>query len=134
MTRSKKNDRPDQQERRKHQRFKAKSGTFESESKSGDIVDISMGGLSFSYVDDGEWTNETFDCGMLMGDKELCLDQVPLKIISDCAINSGLSITRRCGVKFEKLTQKQLAQLEFYIWTNTDATEEETSSTDPESS
>jgi hypothetical protein len=63
---------------------------------------------------------------MLMGEKDLCLEDIPLKIISDCAINSGLSITRRCGVKFEKLTARQLAQLEYYIWTNTDAPPEAT--------
>jgi hypothetical protein len=113
-------------ERREHPRFKAKSGTFKLEDRSGDIIDISMGGLSFSYVDDGGWTNESFDCGMLMGEKDLCLEDIPLKIISDCAINSGLSITRRCGVKFEKLTARQLAQLEYYIWTNTDAPPEAT--------
>ncbi len=122
------------QDRRQHKRFKVKSGTFNSESKSGDIVDISMGGLSFSYVDSGNWTDESFDCGMLMGEKDLCLEDIPMKIISDCAINSGLSITRRCGVKFKKLTPKQLAQLEYYIWANTDATEVETKRDDDDSS
>jgi hypothetical protein len=112
-------------ERRAHQRFKAKSGTINHGDKSADIIDISMGGLSFSYVEDEAWSNESFDCGMLMGEKDLCLEDIPLKIISDCAINSGLSITRRCGVKFEKLTAKQLAQLEYFIWTNTNAPADE---------
>lgn len=112
-------------ERRKFKRYKAKSGSLNTEVKSGEIVDISMGGLSFSYRDNDSWTDETFDCGMLLGEKDLKIEDIPLKIISDCAINSGLSITRRCGVKFDKLTPKQLAQLEYYIWTNTDATEEE---------
>ena len=131
MTDRKKKNMP---ERRQHQRFKVKSGTFKSESRSGDIVDISMGGLAFSYIDSGNWTDESFDCGMLMGEKDLCLEEIPLKIISDCAINSGFSITRRCGVKFEKLTPKQLAQLEYFIWANTDATAKETKLTDDESS
>ncbi len=131
MTDRKKKNLP---ERRQDQRFKVKSGTFKSESKSGDIVDISMGGLSFSYVDSANWTDETFDCGMLMGENDLCLEDIPLKIISDCAINRGLSITRRCGVKFEKLTPKQMAQLEYYIWANTDATKKEAKLIDDESS
>jgi len=113
-------------ERRHHKRFKVKSGTFKSKSLDGDIIDISMGGFSFSYVDNGEWSDESFDQGMLLGEKDLCLDDIPLKVISDCAINRGLSITRRCGVKFVKLNPKQLAQLEYYIWANTDATEQET--------
>lgn len=110
-------------ERRRHKRFKAKSGSFKSEKIEGEIIDISMGGFSFSYVDNGKWTDESFDVGMLLGEKDLCIEEIPLKIISDCAINRGLSITRRCGVKFGTLTSKQLAQLEYYIWANTDADE-----------
>ncbi|MFO7607506.1 MAG: PilZ domain-containing protein [Desulfurivibrionaceae bacterium] len=110
-------------ERRQHKRFEAKSGTFKSETVEGEIIDISMGGFAFSYSDSEEWTNETFDVGMLLGEKDLCIEDVPLRIISDCAINRGLSMTRRCGVKFGKLSPKQLAQLEYYIWANTDATE-----------
>jgi hypothetical protein len=112
-------------ERRQHKRFKARSGTFKSETVEGEIIDISMGGFAFSYAENDDWTNESFDIGMLLGEKDLCIEDVPLKIISDCAINRGLSITRRCGVKFGKLTPKQVAQLEYYIWANTDATEDE---------
>ena len=40
-------------ERRKHKRFNAFSGVFAVNSHFGLIVDISMGGLSFRYVDRG---------------------------------------------------------------------------------
>ena len=118
-------DKKDFKDRRKHKRFKVRSGTCKFAEKSADIIDISMGGMAFSYIDDGKWTNETFDRGMLLGEKDLRIEEIPLKIISDCAINSGLTITSRRGVKFGKLTDKQLAQLEYYIWANTDANEEE---------
>ncbi len=111
----------DVKERRKHERYKAKSGTCTVESKAGEIIDISMGGLAFSYVDRGDWTDESLDTGMLFGEDDLCVEDLPLKIISDCAINSGLSIIRRCGVKFGELTPKQLSQLEYFIWANTPA-------------
>ena len=114
-------DKKDFKERRKHERYKAKSGTCTVEPKAGEIIDISMGGLAFSYVDRGDWTDESLDTGMLFGEEDLCLEDLPLKIISDCAINSGLSIIRRCGVKFEELTPKQLSQLEYFIWANTEA-------------
>ena len=112
-------------ERRQHQRHQVKSGSISFKDKSGEIIDISMGGLAFSYVDRDDWSLESFDRGMLLGEKELCLEEVPLKVISDCAINSGLSIIRRCGVKFEKLTPKQLAQLEYFIWANSSARDED---------
>ncbi|MEN8142964.1 MAG: PilZ domain-containing protein [Thermodesulfobacteriota bacterium] len=119
-------------ERRKHKRYKVKKGSCQVDSKTesksqkaGEIIDISMGGLAFSYLEDGEWTDESFDQGMLLGEKDLCVEDLPLKVISDCAINTGITITRRCGMQFGKLTPKQISQLEYYIWTNTDAEEEE---------
>lgn len=122
----------DSDERRKHKRYKVKKGSCEVNSKTesapakgGEIIDISMGGLAFSYKEDGEWTDENFDRGMLLGEKDLCIEDIPLKVISDCAINTGITITRRCGVQFGKLTPRQISQLEYYIWTNTDAEEGE---------
>ncbi|HSH13176.1 MAG TPA: PilZ domain-containing protein [Desulfurivibrionaceae bacterium] len=106
-------------ERRIHPRHPVKAGTITTNNQTGEIIDISMGGLAFSYVDRGDWQGESFDRGMLLGERDLCIEDVPLKIISDCAINSGLSIIRRCGVQFGKLTPKQMAQLEYFIWANT---------------
>jgi len=111
----------DLDERRRHQRFQVKSGSISFNGKSAEIIDISMGGLAFSYLESDAWSFDNFDRGMLLGEKELCLEDIPLKVISDCAINSGLSIVRRCGVKFEKLTPRQLAQLEYFIWANSSA-------------
>jgi len=103
-------------EKRQHQRFPVKAATIKSGNKSGEIIDISMGGLAFSYLEREDWTDDSFDRGMLLGEQDLRIDDVQLKIISDCAINSGFSVVRRCGVKFEQLTPKQLAQLEYFIW------------------
>lgn len=112
-------------ERRLHERHEVKSGSVSYSGKSAEIIDISMGGLSFSFLDRGDWSFDNFDRGMLLGENELCLEDIPMKIISDCAINSGLSIIRRCGVKFEKLTPKQLSQLEYFIWANSIARDDE---------
>ena len=132
----------DLMERRKHKRYKVTKGACKVDSntesktaKSGEVIDISMGGLAFSYIEDGEWTDESFDRGMLLGEKDLCIEDIPLKVISDCAINTGITITRRCGVQFGKLTPRQISQLEYYIWTNTDADENEVrQEREPESS
>ena len=113
------------QERRKHRRFKARSGTFSVGEKQGKIIDISMAGVAFSYVEQEDWTDESFDRGMLLGERDLHIEDIPLKIISDCAINSGLTVIRRCGVKFEQLTPRQISQLEFFIWNNTSEPDEE---------
>ncbi|MBU0485929.1 MAG: PilZ domain-containing protein [Proteobacteria bacterium] len=106
-------------ERREHKRYSANAATCALKSKTGQIIDISMGGLAFSYIDRGDWSNESLELGMLFGEGDLCIDELPLKIISDCAIGNGISMIRRCGVKFGELTPKQIAQLEYFIWANT---------------
>lgn len=112
-------------ERRIHPRHPAKTGTIVANNRSGEIIDISMGGLAFSYLERDDWDHESFDHGMLLGENDLCIEDLPLKVISDCAINSGISIIRRCGVQFGKLTPKQLAQLEYFIWANSSADNDE---------
>lgn len=104
------------EERRQHPRYPVKSATFTVADKGGEIIDISMGGLAFSYVEREDWDGESFDRGVLMGEQDLYIEDISLKVISDCAINSGISLIRRCGVKFEQLTPKQMAQLEYFIW------------------
>ncbi len=105
-------------ERRLHPRHPAKAGTITANNRTGEIIDISMGGLAFSYLEREDWDGDSFDRGMLLGEDDLCIEDLPLKVISDCAINSGISIIRRCGVQFGRLTPKQMAQLEYFIWAN----------------
>lgn len=115
MTKTRKNNLA---ERRLHPRQPVKTGKIIANNQTGEIIDISMGGLAFSYLEREDWDGVTFDRGMLLGENDLCIEDIPLKVISDCAINNGISIIRRCGVQFEKLTAKQMAQLEYFIWTN----------------
>ncbi|NTV13227.1 MAG: PilZ domain-containing protein [Desulfobulbaceae bacterium] len=122
---TKKNIQAESEEKRRHQRFPIKSATISTGNKSGEIIDISMGGLAFSYLEREDWTDDTFDRGMLLGEQDLRIEDIQLKVISDCAINSGFSVVRRCGVKFEQLTAKQLAQLEYFIWANTIASDDD---------
>ena len=114
-----------QDDRRQHQRHQIKSATFNTGDRSGEIIDISMGGLAFSYIERAEWEAEPVDRGMLLGERDLAIADIPLKVISDCAINSGISMVRRCSVKFVQLTQKQLDQLEYFIWANTTGSTED---------
>jgi len=78
-----------------------------------------MGGLLSAISTGVSWSNEGVELGMLFGEGELCLDDLPLKIISDCAIGTGLSIIRRCGIEFGHLNARQISQLEYFIWANT---------------
>jgi len=105
-------------ERRAHKRFKAKNCTIAVRSKLGAIIDISMGGLSFSYIDTGEWPKDVPSLAIIFGADDLCLDEFPLRVISDCSLSKGMSMMHRCGVQFGELSRKQLSQLEHFIWVN----------------
>lgn len=112
------------EERRRHRRYKATAGVFAVNSKFGQIIDISRGGLSFRYVERRGWPKELFEMGVLYGDDDFCLDSLAIRTISDCVVANGLSssstIIRRCGVEFATLTPKQLRDLEYFIWANSD--------------
>jgi len=116
-------DEKKQDERRAHKRYQVKDCAIGTQSKFGEIVDISIGGLAFTYIDRGEWKKESLELGILFGNDDLCLNEIPFKIISDCAIGAGVSMLRRCGVQFGALTKAQISQLEYFIWVNTKGAE-----------
>ncbi len=105
-------------DRRKHARHKVSGCSVSIGSHVGEILDISVGGLAFSYVDHGDWLHEQRGPGVLLGIDNLCPEEIEVKIISDCVIGGGVSVMRRCGVEFQKLSPKQLAQLEHFIMAN----------------
>ena len=124
------NKRP-QVDRRKHDRCGVPTSSFvvlgHHGTILGQIIDISMGGLSFRYVDSIELPTKSH-LDMHMSEHDLCLDRVPFRTVSDseipntvaCKIVEGVPLScrsmKRGGVKFGKLTQEQKAQLEYIVW------------------
>ncbi len=114
-------------ERRKHKRFKVQDSAFvvlrgsswpHSTQKVGQIMDIGMGGLAFSYVAEQEPSNGSFELGIFSADNSFHLRKIPFETISDVETKKVpfSSITmRRSGVQFGELTQEQAAQLEFFL-------------------
>ncbi len=111
------------QDRRSHKRFKVLSGVFAVNSKFGQIIDISLGGISFRYIDKKRMPPNTEERGFLFSDDDLCLDNIPLRTISDQVVDGGVSteatIVRRRSLEFGVLTPKQQNLLEHFIWVNT---------------
>jgi hypothetical protein len=105
-------------ERRKHKRVKPEGCAVEADSRFGEIIDISMGGVAFTYIDREERFKGTGGLGLSCGGHELCMDELPVRIISDCAIGNGISVVRRCHAEFGKLSAKQIALLERLIMAN----------------
>jgi c-di-GMP-binding flagellar brake protein YcgR len=94
----------------------------------GNIVDISMGGVSFHYVARGKPRYKPSQLDILMTDGSLHLDRVPLETFSwDFEMETERSVgftTRQCGVKFGNLTDGQKWALRHFIQFHTTADSE----------
>ncbi len=111
-------------ERRKNTRFQVKGNAFvvlrsSPEDLVGQIIDVSLGGLAFTYFDRRGRLNESAEIAILFPSDWFFLEKVPIKTILDA--NMGYKnafsniIRRRRGVQFGDLTFYQVSQLEFFI-------------------
>ncbi len=110
-------------EQRKHKRFRVQYGAFVvfrfNDSKLGQIIDISRGGLAFRYVANGKQSKGPDQLDIMLAEKDFHIEKLPFKTIFDFEIPSVVAFnslkTRRCGVQFGKFTQNQISQLESFI-------------------
>lgn len=107
------------EERRAYQRYQVDDCAFSVESKFGQVLDISMGGLSFCYVAKGDGPETSFELGTLFGDDDLCLDKLPVKAVSSQtaakAMEQSSARIVRCGLQFGELTSVQRLMLDYFI-------------------
>ena len=110
-------------ERRKQKRFKSREGAFVAlrlrGSKLEQIIDISVSGLAFRYIDIGERPRGTFELDIFLRDKEFHLERVPAKTVSDLEFAEEFPFsatkTRRHSVQFGDLTDDQVCRLAYFI-------------------
>ena len=117
-------------ERRKHRRFYAATGAaavfrrpWPDSSTLGQIIDISMGGLAFRYIADGERSHGSYQLEIVWGDCSARFENIPFKVISDLKTPNDAPLNsiemRRGGVQFEELRPDQISQLEYFIQNHT---------------
>lgn len=118
-------------ERRKHKRFQVQNGAFavftafswpHSTQKLGQIIDIGMGGLAFSYIASEEPSNGSLELSIFLAENRFHLRNIPFETISDVETNEVpfSSITmKRSGVQFGELTPNQISQLKYFISNHT---------------
>jgi hypothetical protein len=108
-------------ERRQFNRFKVENGALVEAkvngTKIGEIIDISEGGLAFSYIDIGTRPEESFEIDLYFQEKNFRLENLPARTISDISNKSPFAITktRRHGVQFADLDENQTTGLRKYI-------------------
>ncbi|MEW6595026.1 MAG: PilZ domain-containing protein [Thermodesulfobacteriota bacterium] len=93
-------------------------------SRLGELIDISFGGLAFRYAGAKPWPRQKTQLAMLCGADDFCL-QVPITVVADTALHPAekagqTSAMRRCGMQFGELDAKQLIQLIAFIRDNTE--------------
>ena len=132
-------------ERRKHERFKVKSGAIAmirplpakqeqtknmsvdgnalvAKAKYCQIINISKGGLAFRYIGRNGESNEPFELDVLFIQDSICftyLKNVPFNIIWTSYVaskNSSNNLrTNLLGLQFGKMMPNQIAQLDRFI-------------------
>ncbi len=109
-------------QRRQHIRYRVDGATIgvsrEQYTKMGQLLDISIGGLSFRYFDGGlecEEFPQKAQMTILLAPRDFHLDNIPFQTILDFAVQpTFLEMRQRC-VQFGALTSSQLIHLEYFI-------------------
>jgi hypothetical protein len=116
-------------ERRKNKRYKAVDGAYAAISpnshKLGQIIDLSMGGLSFKYIDtssDADELERTPEDAVFLSSMGYYVGDLPFRTVSDYEITNAPSFSsmkvRKRHVKFTNLSFKQLFDLDYYLRNN----------------
>jgi hypothetical protein len=110
-------------DRRKHPRFPVQNEAYavinNGSSKIGQIQNISKGGFSLRYLDNGEPVEGSYRVDIFTTDNDFYLQNLPFNTISDVFIDFEIpfSITRlrQCAGQFGELTQNLISQLDYFI-------------------
>ncbi|NOX32639.1 MAG: PilZ domain-containing protein [Deltaproteobacteria bacterium] len=117
-------------ERRKNKRYKAVEGAYAAISphshKLGQIIDVSMGGLSFKYIDTSSDDTETEqnlpEETIFLSSMGYYVGDLPFKTIADYEVTNAPSFSsmkvRKRHVQFTDLSFKQLFDLDYYLRNN----------------
>jgi len=121
-------------ERRKSTRYKAVEGAYAAISpkshKLGQIIDISMGGLAFKYIDtnNDDVTNDDTKNqshtqeSIFLSSMGFYVGDLPFKTVSDNEVTNTPSLSamkvRERHVQFTDLSFKQLFDLDYYLRNN----------------
>jgi len=116
------------EERRKHKRFKIKNRVYvtlkdNNYYKPGQLINISKGGIAFLYIPNEDQVNGLFKADLFSETNAIYLKNMPFKTISDFSHDNKPPFIhgkiRRCGGQFDKLTQTQKIQLDYFIKSHT---------------
>lgn len=107
--------------RRKFPRFNPKNEMYVLHYNFGKVIDISMGGLIFNYVEKDYLDEDPPERGILFGYNDHYMDEIPFEVVADNIISKSKSskpVIRQRRILFGDLTSGQTRQLERFIMDN----------------
>ncbi|MGD8549755.1 MAG: PilZ domain-containing protein [Desulfobacterales bacterium] len=110
-------------EKRKHQRYKVKGKAFAISSPDyknlGQIRDISKGGLSCQFIENGEQTKNSNEIEIFSAVGDFYLKKLPVRTVLDFEIDNTVSFNsmpmRQWSMQFGKLNYLQRLLLDFFL-------------------
>jgi hypothetical protein len=110
-------------ERREHERFEVPQGAYVTLGPGGrvlgKIVDISMSGVAFGYIDGVEPSKGSNELDLFFMDSSFSLRKVPFKTIWNIEIPNEIHYStepmRHTGVQFKRLKRNQASELKSFI-------------------
>ncbi len=107
-------------ERRRHPRYKMlEVAAVVGERRLAHILDMSIGGVAFSYIQMRIEDDESIDLGIIFGPDGRYLQKLPAEIVSDTVLSHGPPhhpvIIRRRSMRFTDLSGEQKEQLAEFI-------------------
>ena len=110
-------------EKRKYNRFKTRENIYvalvNDSTRVGQIMNISPGGLAFSYIGESVQIVDWYKMDIFLGRSRFYLKEIPFKIISDFSIENknpfSTVLMRQCRGQFGPLTQEQKSQVDYLI-------------------
>lgn len=95
------------------------SATAPKRIQMGQIINISKGGLAFSYIDGEDEHNKLFDLDILSVQDSFYLKKIPADTVWISQAlrkpSSSLLKSKEQGLRFEELTPHQISQLDFFL-------------------
>ncbi len=114
-------------EKRKYDRYPAREGAIVAlkphDRMLGQMIDISLGGLAFRYIEGEEKSGQPIELIILVANHSFRLDKVPFRTVSDQEITNDISFSsikmRRRSVEFGNLSIIQKSAVKYFIMNHT---------------
>ncbi len=114
-------------EKRKHNRLEAQEDAYialvNGSMKVGQILNISKGGLAFSYISKEAQLTGWHKMKIFLSSRRFYLKEIPFKVISDFCLDSktpySTVLMKQCSGQFGELTNQQRSRLDHFIANHT---------------